>query len=70
MGQIGYITIYDLYNIIESDNNILLSCNSVGIKFYNFINNEYKLNKVISMLNVRNIIQINPKNSLVIHHYT
>ena len=68
--QIGYMEIYDLYNIIELDNNILLSCNSVGIKYYNFINNEYKLEKVIPMLDVSNVIQINPNNPLIIHHYT
>ena len=71
-GQSGhFFQIYDLYNIIELDNNTLLSCNSHGIKFYNFINNQYKLVNVIPMfLDVRNVIQINPNNSLIIHHST
>ena len=52
------------------DNNILLSCNSIGIKIYNFLNNEYKLVKVIPMfLDVRNVIQIKPNDFLVIHHH-
>ena len=33
--QIGYVELYDLYNVIELDNNTLLSCNSIGIKLYN-----------------------------------
>ena len=68
--QRGSIDVYDLYNIIELDNNALLSCNSIGIKIYNFINNEYKLISAIPMfLDVENIIQIKPNNFLVIHHH-
>ena len=69
--QIGYIDIYDLYNIIELDNNTLVSCNSLGIKLYNYTNKEYKLIKVIPMfLDVKNLIHIKDNNYLVIHHYT
>ena len=69
--QIGCVEIYGLYNIIEFENNILLSCNSIGIKIYNFIEKEYKLVKVISMfLDVENAIQIRDNNFLIIHHYT
>ena len=65
------IELYDLYNIIELDNNTLLSCNSIGIKLYNYNNKEYKLIKVIRMfLDVKNMIQIKDNNYLVIHHYT
>ena len=67
--QIGYVDIYKLYNIIELDNNTLLSCNSLGIKLYNYTNKEYKLIKVIPMfLNVENLIHIKDNNYLVIHH--
>ena len=69
--QIGYVELYDLYNVIELDNNTLLSCNSIGIKLYNCNNKDYKLIKVISMfLDVKNMIQIKDNNYLVIHHYT
>ena len=37
MYQIGYVEEYDLYNIVELDNNILISCNSIGLKIYNYI---------------------------------
>ena len=68
--QLGDIEIYDLYNIIELENNILLSCNSIGIKIYKFIKKEYKLINVIPMfLDVENLIQIKDNNFLVIHHY-
>ena len=71
MCQIGHIDIYDLYNIIELDDNTLLSCNSLGIKLYNYTNKEYKLIKVIPMfLDVKNLIHIKDNNYLVIHHYT
>ena len=71
MCQIGYIDIYNLYNIIELDNNAFLSCNSLGIKLYNYDNKEYRLIKVIPLfLDVRNLIQISDNNYLVIHHYT
>ena len=69
--QIGYVELYDLYNVIELDNNTLLSCNSIGIKLYNYNNKEYKLIKVIRMfLDVKNMIRIKDNNYLVIHHYT
>ena len=69
--QIGYVEIYNLYNVIELDNNTLLSCNSIGIKLYNYNNKEYKLIKVIRMfLDVKNMIQIKDNNYLVIHHHT
>ena len=69
--QIGKVEIYNLYNVIELDNNTLLSCNSIGIKLYNYNNKEYKLIKVIRMfLDVKNMIQIKDNNYLVIHHYT
>ena len=69
--QLGYIEIYNLYNIIELENNIILSCNSIGIKIYNFIENEYKLIKVIPMfLDVENMFHIKNNNFLVIHHCT
>ena len=68
---IGYVPIYSLYNIIEFENNVLLSCNSVGIKLYNFIDNEYKLVKVIPMfLDVENVIKIKDNNFLIVHHVT
>jgi len=69
--QIGYVEIYNLYNVIELDNNTLLSCNSIGIKLYNYNNKEYKFIKVIRMfLDVKNMVQIKDNNYLVIHHYT
>ena len=69
--QIGEVDKYNLYNIIELDNNILLSCNSIGLKIYNFIENEYKLINVFPMfLDVENVIQLRENNFLVIHHYT
>jgi len=71
MCQIGYVPIYSLYNVIELENNVLLSCNSIGIKVYNFIDNEYKLEKVIPMfLDVENVIKIKDNNFLVVHHVT
>jgi len=71
MCQIGYVPIYSLYNIIELENNALFSCNSIGIKVYNFIDNEYKLVKVIPMfLDVENLIKIKDNNFLVVHHVT
>ena len=67
--QIGYVEEYDLYNIVELDNNTLVSCNSIGLKIYNYIENEYKLVKVISMfLDTENLIQIEKNNFLIIHH--
>ena len=69
--QIGMVDIYDLYNVIELENNNLLSCNSIGLKIYNYIENEYKLIKIIPMfLDVENVIQIRENYFLVIHHYT
>ena len=68
--QIGEVDIYNLYNIIELDNNILLSCNSIGLKIYNYIENKYKLINVFPMfLDVENVIQLRENNFLVIHHY-
>ena len=68
--QIGYLELYDLYNIIEFENNILISCNSLGIKIYNFVDNEYKYVKTIPMfLDVENMIKIKDNNFLIIHHY-
>ena len=32
--QIGRLDIYDLYKVIDYNNNTLLSCNSIGIKIY------------------------------------
>ena len=50
MCQIGYVELYDLYNVIELDNNTLLSCNSIGIKLYNkFSINIIRVTEVISM---------------------
>ena len=70
MYQIGYVEEYDLYNLVEFENNIIISCNSIGIKIYNYIDKEYKLEKVIPMfLDVENIIKIKDNNFLVIHHY-
>ena len=67
--QIGYVPMYDLYNVIELENNVLLSCNSIGLKVYNFIDNEYKLIKVIPMfLDVENVIKIKENNFLIVHH--
>jgi len=69
--QIGRVTIYDLHNIIELENKNLISCNSIGLKIYNFIDNEYKLIKVIRMdIDVENVFQINDNNFLIMHHYT
>ena len=69
--QIGRVPIYSLYNVIEFENNVILSCNSVGIKVYNFIDNEYKLVKVIPMfLDVENVIKIKDNNYLIVHHVT
>ena len=70
MYQIGYVEEYDLYNLVEFENNTIISCNSKGIKIYNYIDKEYKLEKVIPMfLDVENIIKIKDNNFLVIHHY-
>ena len=69
MYQIGYVEEYDLYNIVELDNNIIASCNSIGLKIYNYIENEYKLINVIPMfLDIKNLIQIEKNNFLIIHH--
>ena len=67
--QIGDVPIYSLYNVIELENNVLLSCNSIGLKVYNFLDNEYKLEKVIPMfLDVENVIKIKDNNFLIVHH--
>ena len=69
--QNGYVALYDLYNIIELDDNTIISCNSIGIKLYNYTNKEYKLIKVIPIVfGVKNLIQIKDNNYLVIHHCT
>ena len=58
-----------LCNVIELENNALLSCNSIGIKIYNYIENKYKLVKIIHMfLSVVNLIKIKDNNFLVVHH--
>ena len=58
-----------LCNVIELENNALLSCNSIGIKIYNYIENKYKLVKIIhTFLNVVNLIKIKDNNFLVVHH--
>ena len=68
--QIGMIEMYDLYNIIELENNILLSCNSIGLKIYNFKKKEYILEKVIPMfLDVEYAILIKTNIFLIIHHF-
>ena len=70
MRQAGNIQIYDLNNIFELDNNTLISCNSIGLKLYNIVQNEIKFVKAIPMfLDVENIILINTNIFLVIHHY-
>ena len=70
MRQAGNIQIYDLNNIFELDNNTLISCNSIGLKLYNFVQNEIKFVKAIPMfLDVENIILINTNIFLVIHQY-
>ena len=67
--DIGYVDMYKLYNIIELDNNTLLSCNSLWVKLYNYTNKGYELIKVIPMfLDVENLIHIKDNNYLVIHH--
>lgn len=69
--KIGRVEIYNLYNVIELENNNLLSCNSIGIKIYKYQENEYKFIKVIPMfLDVKNLIHIKDNDYLVIHHYT
>ena len=69
-GIISYNMANHGITLVTTYYNILLSCNSIGIKIYNFINNEYKLVKVIPMfLDVENIIQIRVNNFLVIHHH-
>ena len=69
MRQAGNIQIYDLNNIFELDNNTLISCNSIGLKLYNIVQNEIKFVKAIPMfLDVENIILINTNIFLVIHH--
>ena len=69
IGPIRYVPIYNLYKIIELDNNVLLSCNSLGINIYRFINNEYKSETFIPMfLDVENVIKIDGDNFLVVHH--
>ena len=71
MCQIGYVPMYDLYNVIELENNVLLSCNSIGLKIYNYVDNEFKLEKVIPMfLHVENVIKIKDNNFLIVHHET
>ena len=47
--QIGYVEMYDLYNIIQLDNSTLISCNSLGLKLYNFVEKGLKFIKVIPM---------------------
>lgn len=70
MCQIGYVEQYNLYNIIELENNVLISCNSIGIKIYNYKEKEYKLIKLIPMfLDIENIIKLKENDFLVIHHY-
>ena len=65
----GDVSEYSLYKIIELENNVLLSCNSIGTKVYNFIDNEYKLVKVIPMfLDVENVIKMEDNIFLVVHH--
>ena len=68
--QIGDIQIYNLKNVIELENNNLLSCNSIGIKIYNKKKNEYKLIEIIAMkIDVENFIKINSDIALISHHY-
>ena len=68
--QIGEIPIYNLNNVIELENNNLLSCNSIGIKIYNKKKNEYKLiDKIAMKIDVENFIKINSDIALITHHY-